>query len=367
MVADPSIGKSPAMSWAFRPLTDLDEEYYAQYKREFSEWMEECKTIKKKADYPPPPTEKHLVIGNATIEALIAALGENPRGIVFKVDELQNFLVGLTNYNANSGSAYLSLWSGEGGKTIRKGSETVQVTNPSLNIFGGIQPEILDVMVSDTKKSDGFIWRFLFCFAAPKPFRDWETIKNAQDITPLKHTYSKMLKQILSLEGNNLIGLDNEADQVWGKFFNNLKREILKTDDSDRKDYLGKFSIMCTRIALILQVMEWIAGASQLNFVSGKTMQNAIVLTRFLVRQTEKALKKIETKIEEKKEENIKIGSSFIDWVRIFNGSATLTTKEIIDRVFQQPGKAKSERTIERYIKAELTKVSRGEYAIRTS
>lgn len=122
---------------------------------------------------PAPPVRKRVMTDNATTEALVGILKDNPRGVLRLADEFTAFMGNLDAYRGGKGSDrqfYLSCWSGSPAQVDRKGeAETTLIPNPFLVVFGAIQPDMLSTLEDGRGRDDGFVQRFLFSFPPPQP------------------------------------------------------------------------------------------------------------------------------------------------------------------------------------------------------
>jgi hypothetical protein len=101
---------------------------------------------------------------------------ENPRGLVVISDEITGWVMSMNEYKGGKGSDrqfWLSAWSGEPVKVDRKGSReegSVIVPHPFLNVLGGIQPDMLQLLKNERSLEDGFLHRILFCCPEEVPW-----------------------------------------------------------------------------------------------------------------------------------------------------------------------------------------------------
>ena len=96
LVGSPSCGKTPPLQQAVAPLLKLDGEYDVLYCKEmetFRRW--ERMSAKQRERYSLPeemkmPQRKCHVVVDSTVEALIGALRDNPRGVLIYKDEIDS-------------------------------------------------------------------------------------------------------------------------------------------------------------------------------------------------------------------------------------------------------------------------------------
>lgn len=66
------------------------------------------------------PQRKCHVVVNSTIEALVSALRDNPRGVLIYNDEIDSLFSNFNRYSGSDESYFLSLFSGTPFKYTRK-------------------------------------------------------------------------------------------------------------------------------------------------------------------------------------------------------------------------------------------------------
>ena len=87
------------------------------------------------------PVRKCHVVVDSTIEALIGALRDNPRGVLMYKDEIDSLLSNFNRYNGSDEGYFLSLFSGTSFKYSRKSNnEHIFLSKPYCSIIGTTQP-----------------------------------------------------------------------------------------------------------------------------------------------------------------------------------------------------------------------------------
>ena len=83
------------------------------------------------------PQRKCHVVVDSTVEALIGALRDNPRGMLIYKDEIDSLLSNFNRYNGSDEGYFLSLFSGTPFKYSRKSNnEHIFLANPYCSIIG---------------------------------------------------------------------------------------------------------------------------------------------------------------------------------------------------------------------------------------
>ena len=198
VVAPPGSAKSPAESIVSRPVFRLQNRFHTEYKAALAEFKAAeaqrrpqgrrtrnpgerpqpaeaeptCgETRTGEPSLPPEPQFRRITTCDATTESLAPLLMKNPRGLAMVKDELTGWIRGMNQYKGGKGSDkqfYLSCWSGQAAIVDRKSqSEPVIVPRPFLNVLGGIQPDMLSVLMDEYGRADGFMDRIVFSFPEP--------------------------------------------------------------------------------------------------------------------------------------------------------------------------------------------------------
>ena len=200
VVAGPGRGKSPAHRLALAPLEQQQHRYREEFlsrERQQSNTLDVLNESDEAARHPLIPTngktkagllkrqvtptkeiqpQRHILITDATTEALTIALNQNPHGLCYYVDELVGLLRGFNRYRGGVGpdrQYFQTAWSsglinvhrimhGKPGSGRRLDTQSVE--HPFLAIVGGIQPDMLEEILDGRGRDDGFSDRFLFPF-----------------------------------------------------------------------------------------------------------------------------------------------------------------------------------------------------------
>lgn len=194
LVAGPSTKKSATITQALRPLRDIEESMYEEYKAgafkraatltRIETQLAEVQKLIRTADTPAKVesledelaklyereaearrSAPRLVVNDVTVEKLGELLAENPRGLVTVRDELSGLFAQMNAVGReNDRSFLLEAYNADGSYTFdRIGRGTTRVPSVSLSIVGGIQPEIVKPLIRksiETAGGDGFLSRF---------------------------------------------------------------------------------------------------------------------------------------------------------------------------------------------------------------
>ncbi len=299
VVANSGDLKTPSLEHATAPIRDRA----ARLRREHDVAVEEYKRLKaehdaaKKAgqaleppEEPGPPPK--LLAADATVEALGAALADNPRGIAIVLDELASLLGGMDKYKrGNSDEAfYLSAYGGLSHTIDRKTGEPKSIFVPrcALSIVGGIQPGKAQRALDAERRSSGFVQRLLFCWPPRRPYR-W-TDDEPRGLT--LHNYTVLVEKLYGLEeceaGPEIIKLSPEAREAFVAW----TREHAKQSrgmSSDLAAAMSKLREIPARIGIVLHEIEIATGRQAPGEpMVADTMARAIDITRWFRREAER-------------------------------------------------------------------------------
>ena len=305
LIAKSAGGKSPALKYATRHLRKLQVEAQRAYRKEYAAYKASQKqsasaqpqSASPAQTVPTAPVRLRYVVSDATTEALIPLMADNPFGISLIRDELAGWLKGMDKYHSG-GKGDLQIYiETHGGIPIsvdRKTNERfLSADTPSLSIFGGVQTDVFRGIVrSDSELvTTGFLARFLMAFPPPEPIY-WNLI--SVDPSVLSY-YENLIDQIISYR--NIVTPDNpgvvkltpEAQKLIMDFQHQQADETLSTSNAYLINILDKAGMHCGRLALNLHVIENAARACVIPsyaHVSEGTMRKAITLTEWFLNES---------------------------------------------------------------------------------
>ncbi len=161
LIGPPSAKKSPILRAAMAPLKRVEKQNYAKRAEAMKEWEQQDKEGRG-----PEPTVHRHVLNDSTVEAAAKILAENNHGLLLERDELAGWFGSLDKYNGGKGAAadrgfWLQAWNG-GPYSVDRISRgrTLYVSNLSVSILGGIQPDAIRHVTADAV-DDGLIQRLI--------------------------------------------------------------------------------------------------------------------------------------------------------------------------------------------------------------
>ena len=311
LVGSPSCGKTPPLQQAVAPLLKLDGEYDMIYCKEMETYRRwERMSAKQRERHSLPeemkmPQRKCHVVVDSTVEALIGALRDNPRGVLIYKDEIDSLLSNFNRYNGSDEGYFLSLFSGTPFKYSRKSNnEHIFLANPYCSIIGTTQPGRLGEQFGGKRMMNGFSSRFLKVYpeidkmpswndtAMPDGvLEEWERIiRKVITVTPSTDQEGKATSIELLFSQEAKLRVIQWKDEVNNKVY-------AETDSDAVRALCGKLETYLVRFCLVIQIMHCICGESGMDEIEPGTAELAIKLTEYFRNMESRIAPEIETGI----------------------------------------------------------------------
>ena len=295
LVGSPSCGKTPPLQQAVAPLLKIDSEYDRIYCKEmetYRRWERLSAKQREKNSLPEEmavPIRKCHVVVDSTVEALIGALRDNPRGVLIYKDEIDSLLSNFNRYNGSDEGYFLSLFSGTPFKYSRKSNnEHIFLANPYCSIIGTTQPGRLGEQFGGKRMMNGFSSRFLKVYpeidempswndtAMPDGvLEEWERIiRKVVTVTPSTDQEGKATSIELLFSQESKLRIIQWKDAVNNKAY-------AETDSDAVRALCGKLETYLVRFCLVIQIMHGICGESGMDEIEPRTAELAIKLTEY--------------------------------------------------------------------------------------
>ena len=275
IVARSGAQKTAPLGKATEPIKSLDSKMHNEYLDELTAYN----SSSDKKDLSKPKFKK-FILNDFTIESMVEILSFNERGILITQDELMKWVNDFNKYRGKGGDqqTYLDLWNGNIFSIDRKGGGPIRLEKPSINILGGMQPELLRNFAAN-RTSDGFLHRFLFVIPenmGPRKYTGNPIDKN------LFSDYSKIITNILDFEGQEMSVCTTIKDIY--KSWQHKKAEEVHNDDIEFA-IQAKMETYIWRFALILEMAHQASNAEFKPELSPETMKKAIRLVEYFFKQ----------------------------------------------------------------------------------
>lgn len=283
-------GKSDPFDVAFRYLSETDRDSYAKYQVDFQDW----EALGRPGT---PPVWSQTLISDVTPEALFDGLSVADKGLTLYRDELSGWFGDFGRYSKSGEIGhYLSIFGNSQFSVNRKGGRPLLISKPFLNVFGTIQPSVLqDVLSKNNAEASGFAQRFLYVFPDFQE-RIYQKNTNVPDIKP----YNNLINSILRISSENEIYLSDEAETVYERFYNETEHLRVEADEFWAAAF-SKAEVQILRLALTIKIARLPEAPTEC--VEKEDMECAELLMRYCIDSLKKF--KAEQKTDLKKSEII--------------------------------------------------------------
>ena len=167
-----------------RELMQQNRQAEELYEEELAEW--EAKKGKGRGQKPVKPTFLTGVLDDLTIEVLADALNDNPRGILVRKDELSHWLASFDQYRKGVKGSDVARWltlhsAFFFGMDRRSDHRHYRIHDPRACLTGGIQPKVLQRILTEDFFERGLPARFLFAYP-PGRRGEWSEATVPEDL-----------------------------------------------------------------------------------------------------------------------------------------------------------------------------------------
>lgn len=298
IVVGPSgVGKTPISDAFYKALNGLEYKMFQKWKAEQKEYVQAMfdfnKTKKKDRGYPPVmPGRTQYYVDDSTLEAVAEALDQNPRGILWRTDELAGMLADFDKYSktgktGSTRSRLLSSYDCQPWKSNRRDAlRNTLIPAACVSIFGGIQPGMMPRVFDGEDEECGFLPRFLFIRAEQEKPALWSERTLSTESMELLKTITERLAafklKVSDSEGYSpyRVELSEGAKAAYVEWHNALAMEGWAALNEKKSNSINqKFKSHALRLCLLLHCLDAaLADKDGLNFIQEDTMRRALLL-----------------------------------------------------------------------------------------
>lgn len=297
--------KTPAMKAAMHGMEEAQRKAFSKYQRAEAQYKEDVtkwKSAGMKNAEPTPPKPQSYYVGDATIQAVCKLLGNNPRGLLQKRDELSGWLGGFDQFNkgGNDAAQWLEFHSGGSIKVDRSNEDKppIYIPHALVSVTGTIQEPVLrKLLTGDEAKhfDNGLAARFLMAMP-PEIERHWR-----EAVTPpaLAQKYADLFQELLALspqidaETGRRVPLkytwSPDAKTRWIEFYNTHAKEMRGFKSDRLKSAWSKLEGQAARLALVFQIVRetYLPNPGEnTHTISADTLDAALVWIEWLKNET---------------------------------------------------------------------------------
>ena len=363
VIGEPSKRKSPAVEQFLKPLKMLEAKSAETFNAKLQKYEEEkseqsiAEKAKKKAlekayesgdekliasaksIYVPnveEPKMERFIVNDATTEKLGELMSVNPRTILQYRDELAGFLASFTKAGREGDRAfYLESFNGDSPYTSdRIGRGTIHIERLSIGLFGTIQPSVLAkyIIAKNGGSGDGLAQRMqlaVFPDDVSRPYYDEPVDSGVREsayelLERLAYeSYEQMPGAQLSYEGIPYFQFDNEAQERFIQWYNNMKQKEKAEADVNIQAHIGKYYSLLPALALTFFLIDKVAGVCDAHAITLPHVELAIEWCNILETHARKMYQ-----LSEEKDE-VTLNQKIISYVRAHQDELPKTFGEL--------------------------------------
>ena len=289
LIGRPGLGKTPPLSFLYKPINDLDDLLDEKYSEELEKY-ERAKEANDSNEKLKAPKWTTNIISDFTPEAMIEAHWRNPRGIAVIVDEIIGLFNSVKRYNSKNNliEDLLTAYSGGTLKVLRKtASRPIRVKTPCINIIGTIQTNMLHEVFRKEYIANGLLDRFIFIFPKDRKISRWKRNDNNIPKPDIAGQWSERLNKVLAIpctinEVRNVaepivLEMTEDAEEYFYDWYNNIIDSVNVIDnDADVESRRMKLNGHAGRLSLIFQIMKWAVGEEDVKKINLSSVKSAI-------------------------------------------------------------------------------------------
>jgi Protein of unknown function (DUF3987) len=286
-------GKTHSYAPPLKAVKNLGEEHNLSHNEKVNEWEAVQRKVKNKkpadidpalleqSEEPKPDRERYWV-GDVTIEALLTRCAkQQDRGLLLYSPELLGWCLRMDPAKGEV-EYWLSLWDGDSVEGDRIGREFPPLTNPSISVMGGVQPDVMSKLIAKGEDiQNGFMPRLALVRFEEVPKPPLSESK-PPDYLELK----KLFKAVADTKEPIEIKLDASCFSASDQWDREMDDRRLAESRKSIKPLFPKFNGYSYRIALMLHIINRAIDPSQTDNVPLSTFEAAIEFTRWLLGQS---------------------------------------------------------------------------------
>ena len=375
IVGESGTAKTPAFQLVLRPVRERQrkalerhaeemkryEADLAHWEKHMADWRRDKNALSDPPEKPAPPRAERFIVSDTTVEALAPILLDNPRGLLLARDELAGWIGSFDRYagQGKSGAdlaSWLSMFNAESIIVDRKTGtpRTIHVPQAAVCVSGGIQPAILQRVLSLELRESGLAARLLLAYPPRKVKRWTEAGIDPVAEAKLARLFDRLyeLQPTVGDDGEPrpvVVHLSDEAKAAWIAYYNAHAAEQVDLT-GDMASAWSKLEEYAARLALVVHYVRWAAGdvvhETQLDVAS---MDAGIVLAKWFKHEARRVYAMLGESDAERARRRL------IEWIERKGGTVTVREVQQGCRWLKDPGAA--EAALE-----ELVKTGRGSW-----
>ena len=298
LVGEPGSVKSHPLRFALQPIIDRDIKNRKEYQKQHEKYLKELQ----EGGNPEKPVCRQRLIHDATPEAMMKIMSENPAGVCVFCDEVSTFHSNIGRYNKSGfDSMMLSLFDCQPIFIDRSGNDAkITLDTPFGNFGGTTQPEVFARIYKGRLTENGFLHRIMVVYNDGSDDLPYDS---DLDIPPeLQGKWEQVINKILDLElgalefGPAEYILSDDAKSAYSAWSDRTTDRINTVEPRAMRGFFMKIKTYVYRLSLVLQVLyETFGDRPCRNQIDGDIMILATVMGEFMLSSARKTLELFST------------------------------------------------------------------------
>ena len=295
LVGRPGLGKTPPLSFLYRPIHEQDDRMFEQYLQECDEYERALASSAKDKETDESvllkkPRLVTTVISDFTPEALMNVHQHNLRGVAVEVDEILAMFNSVRRYNSKNNliEDLLSTYSGRPLKSVRKSeARPILIRQPCINVIGSVQTNLLPEVFRNEYKANGLLDRFLFVYPQDQRISKWQRPDRSTPRPDTMGQWRTILNRILSLlcptdvNSNTVcslvLAMEERAEACFYDWYNGIIDTVNAVrNDAEVDSRKTKLDGNAARLALVFQILKWASGEGHMQHIDLDSVKAAI-------------------------------------------------------------------------------------------
>ncbi|WP_283118448.1 DUF3987 domain-containing protein [Alistipes finegoldii] len=295
LVGRPGLGKTPPLSFLYRPIHEQDDRMFEQYLQECDEYERALATASKSKEADDDlllkkPQLVTTVISDFTPEALMHVHQHNLRGVAIEVDEILAMFNSVKRYNSKNNliEDLLSAYSGRPLTSVRKSeARPVLIRQPCINVIGSVQTNLLQEVFRNEYKANGLLDRFLFVYPNDQRISKWQRTDRSTSRPDTLEQWRTILNRVLDLpcptneNGNTVcslvLNMAEDAETCFYDWYNGIIDTVNAVEnDAEVDSRKTKLDGNAARLSLVFQILKWAAGEGHMQYIDLDSVKAAI-------------------------------------------------------------------------------------------
>ena len=293
LIGEPGSAKSHPLRFALQPILNRDIKSRKEYQKQHEQYLIEVE----EGGNPKKPVCRQRLIYDATPEAMMKIMAENPAGVCVFCDEVSTFHSNVGRYNKSGfESMMLSLFDCQTIFIDRSGTDIkITLDTPFGNFGGTIQPEVFVKIYKGRLTENGFLHRIMAVYNDGPDELPYDSDKEIPQ--ELQEKWEQVINKILDLEAGFLeFGeaeyiLSDDAKSAYSSWSDRTTDRINNYEPRAMRGFFMKIKTYVYRLALVLQVLyETFGDRPCRKQIDGDIMILATLLGDFLLASAKKTI-----------------------------------------------------------------------------